>query len=277
MNAQELRQLILKGASLSTDMEPDIAIPTNKPRHVESYQLPFIIMQPNHSFFAASLTHHRMLDTENQNKLRSERQNNYFYSAGKNTLFGSTSAQAQAYVLMQMIRYKHFCWNVRDDHQVIWDTQEKDNDIEALRQHVRSGLPTKAVIIDKDILYQLPLDLLQVNLDDRGWLARTQTFELPYFCAQSMDNENKIIKELASEFSNPTDVSAIPYQQQDIATFWFKFHEDGQGVCYPQATDKGMARQFSRMRLLAPSLSASHQDLIKIKREQMEAIIHSSC
>ncbi len=272
MDIKTVRDLIYNGASLSTNMVPDTKIPTNHPLHVESYQLPFIKIQSNHSFVASALDHHWMMSVDNPWKFRHASPNNYFYTAGKQTLFGSTNIKDQSYILMNMIRYGEFNWNIRDNYQLVWDTgDEKVNDIEALRQFVASGVPTKTVILDKGAIHQMPLDLLQVNLEDNEWMARTLTFVLPQFFAEPLEQELQLIQEAKAVFKDANDLKAYDFFDSPIAHFWYLLRQDGSGSDYHQARRKGEKQTFERVRVFVEKESVTATQ--KISRLEMEKLV----
>lgn len=166
----KLTERILNGASLSTVMIPDPALPTNQPAHDETYKMKFIYLDGDR-FWAQTSATHRPLRDGMQFKV-----NNCFnYSVGykRQMIVNSPQEQGSAWADI-MGRYAKFEWKIRDDFELVWENK-KPTDVTALRNAILKGSDLKLAIKDEDGIWTvLPVDLANLEIESGEFVIRTE-------------------------------------------------------------------------------------------------------
>ncbi len=153
MTDKEIIDKLLNGASLRTFMIPDEAIPSNYPEHIETYDLPHVIINGEY-FWAKSETRHLIhtlgsLDTGIV----------AFCYTNIDNIFGSYNPDTNGIRFMNKKRYKKHVWSLKGDYRLIWDS-EKDDSTEYIKKAIESCSKFKIAMLDSEDIWNIhPVDL----------------------------------------------------------------------------------------------------------------------
>src|SRR3972149_3509184 len=137
---KEIIEKLLNGASLRTFMIPDESIPSNFPEHIETYDLPHIIINGDY-FWGKSESAH-------------------YYNADTNGI-----------TFMSKKRYKVHSWVLKENYRLIWDS-EVSKSTEEVMKAVELSFKFKIAILDSEDIWNIhPVDLPM-------YYTHKKTFEL---------------------------------------------------------------------------------------------------
>lgn len=144
---------LLNGASIRTFMVPDSAIPSNFPEHIETYDLPHVIINGDY-FWAKSENAHLGYTVGQQDWSVSS-----FCYTNICPIFCSHMPAFNVACLMSRFRYKTHCWNLKDNYSLIWDS-EKDRSAEGIRKAIERCSKFKIAMLDSEGVWNIhPVDL----------------------------------------------------------------------------------------------------------------------
>ncbi len=265
MNQDDFLALLLNGGSLSTAMVPDPIFPGNRPEHLESYQLPFILLNQN-GFWAISREKHRRLLEQNAG-LADRLEHFFFYSAGKQTIFGSGSTRNSRIMMMLIKRYKTFNWCIKSNYQVVWDSQDTASKCVAIREALAQGRDFKVMIKRNELTSFLPVDLLQVDKDDEHWLLRTQSLHVPSLFLQAPQDEQRDLLDISKGFADD-DTSHIAERRDEFKVHWYLIDSHGQATDYYQGLEQ-KSDVYERVILYAESDDANIDVINRLDLESL--------
>ncbi|WP_036566151.1 hypothetical protein [Oceanospirillum beijerinckii] len=165
---------LLNGASLSSVMVPDPALPSNQPAHDETYKMNFIYFDGNKFFAHANMMHRGMRPTPATGQYQSIQA--FCYSYGYNGLMIINTPYLK-YASFGDIsgRYSEFKWVVRDDFETVWDS-DKSSNTNLLRKAVLEGRDIKMAIKDDEGYWSvLPADLVNIDQGTDNFNIRSET------------------------------------------------------------------------------------------------------
>lgn len=153
MTDQEIVQRLLDGALLRTFMIPDDAMPSNQPEHIETYDLPHILINGD-AFWGKSETTHlfHAPGSEGTGEVS-------FGYTNIGPVFCSYNPVTRGARLMSKKRYKKHEWIVRDQFRLVWDSEKADVTDEVKRE-IESGSKFKIAMLDSEEVWNIhPVDL----------------------------------------------------------------------------------------------------------------------
>lgn len=162
MTDDEVIAKILDGYSLRTSMVPDPAIPTNRPEHVESYDLPHVIIDGDR-FWGKSETAH-LFHTHGdagRNFIPGDPQSGlaaFCYSNAGGLFFSYTPDQGRLSTIKKS-RYKKHAWALCHNYTLVWDS-ENGEAAKAVGKEIESAAKLKIAVLDGEDIWNVhPVDL----------------------------------------------------------------------------------------------------------------------
>ncbi|MDP6572446.1 MAG: hypothetical protein QGI06_02940 [Rhodospirillales bacterium] len=153
MDNEEIIRKVLDGHSLRTFMVPDPAIPSNDPRHSETYDLPHVVIKGKH-FWATSECRHLTVadDTPYANVS--------FCYTSTGDIFCSFGAGAEGRLnVMPKSRYEIHQWRLRKNYGLIWDS-DGGTAASVLGDEIERGSKFKIAMLDAEDIWNVhPVDL----------------------------------------------------------------------------------------------------------------------
>ena len=150
---KEIIKKLLNGASLRTFMIPDESIPSNYPEHIETYDLPHIIINGEYFWGKSETTH--LIHTLGS---RDAGVTSFCYTNIGN-IFCSYNPKTSGVMFMNKRRYRAHRWYLNDNFRMIWDS-EMDNSTEVIRQEIESCSKFKIAMLDSEDIWNIhPVDL----------------------------------------------------------------------------------------------------------------------
>ena len=157
MTDDEVIAKILDGYSLRTLMVPDPAIPTNRPEHVESYDLPHVVIDGDR-FWGKSETAHlfhthgdaerKLIPGDPRNGLAS------FCYGNVGEFFFSYTPDRGRISSIEKIRYKQHAWSLRGNYTLVWDSA-KGAPTDVIRNEIQIGSKFKIAMLDAENIWNI--------------------------------------------------------------------------------------------------------------------------
>lgn len=153
MTDEELVHGILEGYSLRTFMVPDPAMPNNSPEHMESYELPLVIIKGNHFWGKTENGHLHHVPGDAPYGL------NAFCYTNAADIFCAIRAEDGLVALMRKDRYKTHEWTLVRNYKLVWDSGG-DQPVEAVAKDIEAGAKFKIALLDRENIWNVhPVDL----------------------------------------------------------------------------------------------------------------------
>lgn len=153
MTDQEIVLRLLEGASLRTVMVPDDAMASNRPEHIETYDLPHLLINGD-SFWGKSETTH-LGHAPGSGKTGEVA----FAYTNIGPLFCSYNPFTRGARLMSKKRYKKHEWVLRDHFRLVWDS-EKGSATEEIKKEIEAASKFKIAMLDSEEIWNIhPVDL----------------------------------------------------------------------------------------------------------------------
>ena len=172
MTDEELVQGILDGCSLRTFMVPDPSIPTNHPEHMESYNLPHVII--NGDMFWGKTENSHLVYHLGKAPFTGQ---SYCYTnmggffCAYSTKEGSTKKGLVG--IMRKDRYKTHEWKLVRKHRLVWDSGG-DQPAEAVAEDIEAGAKFKIAMLDGEGIWNThPVDLPMFETKSKRFELRT--------------------------------------------------------------------------------------------------------
>lgn len=150
---QKIVQRLLDGASLRTFMIPDDAMASNRPEHIETYDLPHVFINGD-SFWGKSETTHlgHALGSGKTGEVA-------FAYTNIGPLFCSYNPFTRGARLMSKKRYKKHEWVLRDHFRLVWDS-EKGGATGEIKREIEAASKFKIALLDSEEIWNIhPVDL----------------------------------------------------------------------------------------------------------------------
>jgi hypothetical protein len=165
MENEEIIRKILVGYSLRTFMVPDPSMPSNAPRHSETYDLPHVIIKGGH-FWATSETRHLSVADDVAFT------NTSFCYTSAGDIFCNYSGGVEGRIcVMPKSRYEIHEWRLRPNYKMIWDSDD-GTPASVLGDEIEQGSKFTIAMLDSEDIWNVhPVDLPM-------YYAGTETFEL---------------------------------------------------------------------------------------------------
>lgn len=175
MTDQEIVQRLLDGASLRTLMIPDDAMASNRPEHIETYDLPHLLINGS-TFWGKSETAHlfHARGSEGRGEVA-------FAYTNIGPLFCCYDPFLREARLMSKKRYKKHEWVVRDQFKLVWDS-EKGSATEEIKREIESASKFKIALLDSEEIWNIhPVDLPMYYSKEGLFEFKTVVDQYPIF------------------------------------------------------------------------------------------------
>ena len=242
---KEMISKILNGNSLGSIMEPDPAIPTNNPYHVESLNLPHILVKED--FFVAI--------TEKSIRLANNRLVSFYYTE-QFELFGTIGnydAKAIEFTGGTKKRYKKFEW-IFKENKLVFDFSSKKNDFVALRDAVKNRQDMFVIFLDAEDVWNIhPVVLPQINVDNNKFLLQTAEIIYPY----EFRNKNlyfKVedeVKKYMESHNNTSEFGVVSTGSPYIS--FYHLYEDGTYLNYYDLIRGNTKKDYKQLKVFVRS------------------------
>ena len=163
MTDDEVIARILDGSSLRTLMEPDPALPTNRPEHVETYDLPHVVIDGDCFWGKSETVHlfHTHGDAE-RNLIPGDPRKGLaaFYYTNTGDLFFSYTLDQDRLSTIVRSRYRKHDWVLRRTHTLVWDSEDGSGEAETVGREIERGAKLKIAMLDDENIWNVhPVDL----------------------------------------------------------------------------------------------------------------------
>ncbi|MFB3924410.1 MAG: hypothetical protein ACE14T_00020 [Syntrophales bacterium] len=175
MNSEELVAKLLDGASLKTVMIPDVSIESNRPKHLECFQLPHIIIKGNLFWGMSRNAHcHHLLGA-----FVSPYGSSFIYGNSPDRVFFSFNLLPEGLTGMPLERYEFHRFVCHRNYELVWDSQSQSS-ADNVRACTEEGKAIKIAMLDEDNIWNIhPVDLPMFHVETGGFLIKTELFPYP--------------------------------------------------------------------------------------------------
>ena len=221
MTDKEIIEKILNGASLRTFMIPDESIPSNYPEHIETYDLPHVIITGGY-FWGKSETAH-LFHTLGIMEMGI----GAFCYTNIDNIFCSYNPDLTGVTFMNKKRYKKHAWILKENYRLIWDS-ENDSSTEKIKRAIESCSKFKIAMLDSEDIWNIhPVDLPMYYTGDRIFELKT-VYDFYAIWFRYPDEIKKFIVQFSDFFSaESTDNSkTLRFECQKFTTF-YSIRSDG--------------------------------------------------
>ncbi len=176
MTDEEIIKGILEGRSLRTFMVPDPAMPSNYPEHIESYDLPHVIINGG-TFWGKTEAGHlvHVLGEAPYSGL-----NAYCYS-NMEGVFCAFCLEDGSAALMRKDRYKTHEWNLIGNYKLIWDSKG-DQPADVVAGGIEACAKFRIALLDSEGIWNVhPVDLPMYETESGRFQLKTVRDGYPMF------------------------------------------------------------------------------------------------
>ena len=246
MSDADIIEKVLEGWSLRTFMVPDPAIPSNAPRHKESYDLPHLVITGDR-FWAWSRTLHLMvLDDAPVANL------SFCYSNIENIFCSYRPDVENGLRIMAKSRYAKHEWRLHDRHRLVWDSSV-DGAANAIEMEIENGSKLAVAMLDKENIWNIhPVQLPFFYEDSDLFELKTESepyplvFRTPDFLHDIMSESEGLAKIL----NDPE----IMYNLDTPAFFTFySLYSDGTYFNYFDIT-RSSRQKYKRLKVFSDNV-----------------------
>jgi hypothetical protein len=226
MTDKEIIRKLLDGGSLRTLMIPDPSLPSNRPEHIESYDLPHVVVLGD-TFWGKSESVHLLHtpDDASQTIPSSDPRRNLlafcYTNVGK--IFCSYAPELLRVSIFPKERYKKHVWQVRENYRLIWDS-ENDSKTNIVKDEINATSKFKIAMLDAEDIWNIhPIDLPMYESETGTFHLKTSADLYPWM------------------FRNPEHLEAVVADYQTVIG---KTGDDG-GAPIGQVEDQGFSTFYS--------------------------------
>ena len=201
MSDAEIVQGILDGCSLRTFMVPDPAV-TYHPEHMESYDLPHVIINGNHFWGKSENGHLLHVPGEVQMDL------NAFCYTNSVDFFCAHNRKENMVAVMRKDRYKTHEWRLIRNYNLIWDS-DGGQTTDAVAEEIESCAKFRIAMLDREGIWNVhPVDLPMYEKESGRFQLKTVWDSYPTFFRHTRRLDNLIDKN--QEFRRETAIPSPP-------------------------------------------------------------------
>jgi len=212
MTDEELVQGILEGCSLRTFMVPDPAMPNNYPEHMESYDLPHVIINGTHFWGKTEYGHLHHVPGNAPYGL------NAFCYTNAAEIFCAIRVDDGLVALMRKDRYKTHEWKLVRNHKLVWDSGG-DQPVEAVAREIEAGAKFRIALLDREGIWNVhPVDLPMFEKESGRFQLETSWDRYPTVFRQGSFPEDA----LATVFKSERDMGTM-IEPDTFETFYSVF------------------------------------------------------
>jgi len=224
-NDEDIVEKLLNGASLRTFMIPDSSIPSNFPEHIETYDLPHVIINREY-FWGKSETAHLSYSIGSTELRRAS-----FGYTNNGNIFCTYNPDFDRIVLMSKNRYKKHIWLVKENYRLIWDSAEAQS-AEVVRNNIGSCSRFKIAMLDSEDIWNIhPVDLPMYYSGEGRFQLKTAMDSYPAFFRYPSET-NRILESEHDFFDTKPSDSRSGTWGTDAAKFYTFYSLGSDGTYY---------------------------------------------
>ena len=248
MSNDEIIEKILNVASLRTFMIPDAAMPSNFPEHIETYELPHIIINGEWFWGKTENTHSEVvLGT-------SLRPKGSFCYTNIGEIFCSYIEHLSSALMMSKKRYKQHAWFFKDNFRLVWNSSQ-DTSTEAIKKAIENCSKFKIALLDSEDMWNIhPIDLPMYYSEDKSFELKTVRDDYPIFFRHP-DYIQGLLKTYLDFFNaRPADNSSgiIKFEGPKVSSFYLT-RSDG-GYYNADGVEKNTIRKYKRLKVFVDQM-----------------------
>lgn len=243
MDDGEIVQKVLNGASLRTFMIPDSSMPSNYPEHIETYDLPHVIINGEY-FWAKSETAHLRYTIGKQDWNSAA-----FCYTNIGSIFCGYVPAIHGASLMSRLRYKTHCWNIKENYNLIWDS-ETSLSTEPVKKAIEACLKFRVAMLDAEDVWNIhPVDLPMYYTEAGTFELKTVMDEYPFFFRYPGETK-KLLADHHDFFANKPDDNVTLSAE---ALFFYTFYALKSDGTYYNFFDiaRNTTQRYKRLKVFA--------------------------
>ena len=243
MTDADIIEKVLDGWSLRTFMVPDPAIPSNAPRHMESYDLPHLVINGDH-FWAWSRTLHLMVydDAPVANLA-------FCYSNIGNIICSYRPDAEKGLRIMAKDRYAEHEWRLHHRHGLVWDSSI-DESAKAVEKGIENGSKFTVAMLDQENIWNIHPVQLPFFYEESGLFelrTESERYPLAFRTPEFFSDQLSDTKGLADMLNDPE----VIYTVNTPAFFTFySLYSDGTYFNYFDITRKSR-QNYKRLKVFS--------------------------
>ncbi|MBI3803049.1 MAG: hypothetical protein HY282_04735 [Nitrospirae bacterium] len=255
MTNQEIVRRLLDGGSLRTFMIPDDAMASNRPEHIETYDLPHVIINGD-SFWGKSETAHlfHAVGSEGRGEVA-------FAYSNIGPIFCSFNPFTRGARLMSKKRYKRHEWIVRDQFRLVWDS-EKEGSIDEIKREIESGSKFKIAMLDSEGVWNLhPVDLPMYYPEEGVFEFKTVSDQYPTFFRYPKQTE-ELLQRYPDFFSHRPEEDEPGFIRLNECQRFYSFYSVRSGGDYYNFFDipRKTVQRYQRLKVFADTFQDRSQN-----------------
>ena len=214
MTDEEIIQGILEGCSLRTFMMPDPAIPTNRPEHMESFDLPHVIINGAHFWGKTENSHLHHVPGDASCDLTA------FCYTNMADVFCMYTPNPGTGALMRRDRYKTHEWKLVRNYKLVWDSGMKQP-TEVVAGEIEACAKLRIALLDSEGIWNVhPVDLPLYEKDSGRFQLKTVKDSYP-----TVFRNRILADDLGAEVRNLDKDSAIILDPPVFESFYSVFSD----------------------------------------------------
>jgi len=252
MTDKDLIEKLLEGASLRTVMVPDEKIPSNYPEHIETLELPHLVLNGNYLWGKSEPGHGVYHLGEKVYPACS------FCYTNITDIFCSYTPSTNCCVFMNKKRYRKHTWSVRENYRLAWDsdtigngssTREKAS-TEIIKKEIERASKFKIALLDSEGMWNIhPIELPMYYAQEKSFVLNSPGDQYPIFFRAP----NEILdfqKKNDAFFNTDLSESASGLKCSDMQAF-YSFYVVKSDGSYHSAYDipRGTSQSYQRLKV----------------------------
>ncbi len=175
MTDKDIVKQLINGASLRTFMVPDEAIPSNYPEHIETFDLPHLIIK-GEAFWGKSESVHAGYKLGEKIYPPCS-----FCYTNITDLFCSYTPSTNACVFMDKKRYRKHNWLFKNNYRLVWDS-EGDSSTGGIKRGIEDGEKFKIAMLDSEGIWNIhPVELPMYYSQEQYFALNSPGDQYPMF------------------------------------------------------------------------------------------------
>ena len=218
---RELIEKLLEGYSLRTYMIPDSEIPSNHPEHLETLDLPHVVIVGNR-FWAKSETAHLVRSTG-----MDYGGNNAFCYTNRGDVYCSYNPMKGEGRAFRKERYKEHSWVLWNNYKLVWDS-DGNQSTAAVKEEIQKCSKFRVALLDPEDVWNIhPVDLpMYETLSGRFQLKTALDFYPVFFRSREHDGETSEIQDTVDRIARGDREQIISFEVGTFPTF-YSLYSDG--------------------------------------------------
>lgn len=246
MNDRELIDQLLDGCSLRTLMVPDPALPENAPEHLESYELPHVIVRGELFWAKSATTHLSIADGQPIGNV------SFCYANHGDVFCSFAPGYKDGLYFMPKKRYTVHEWRLRKNFKVIWDSDAGES-TEIVGEEIARGATFKIALLDSEDVWNLhPVDLPFYYSEANSFEMKTVSDLYPQFFRQPEEFQDSLRNSEGYDSFLTSESAIVRLSVPDFSTF-YSVRSDGSYFNYYDVS-RSSRQTYQRLKLFSDSI-----------------------